>query len=601
LKVFLLWQDKREEARDPVRVGRALAERFAPLFEVQPPLRSRSHPGAELVWLDVPLEGWKPATEQEDADRWALAIDPPINARAALRRAGVPSTEESRLLDLARSMEKDPRPVLRELAPNASIIWHVNGSGATHLQTDGLGQAQLFEYEDESIHVLTNRIHALDAIGVSLEPIPEEWAARYTLGWFPLHSTGYRNIRTLRGGTRLTFSSRGVERSVHGVLHEWVHPPEMSREDALDLGATALHDMCREASDQWVRPTVGLSGGFDSRAIVSILRHLDADVSLRVRGHPERLDVLIANHLATSADLALRIKPHGGMPPMDAEGVRRSIRHALLWQGGGIHLKKHLTFRVNGGFSSGCVNVMGSHAGIGKADYAVDIGADRLPEAEWENALLAHFESARPISMREDLHESVREACLASIREADRYDLHGLHRLHFLFLHEYTRRWAAGAINGAIDLVITPFLSPDFIRAAYAFPPEELPTKPFHRHVIARYAPDWAEVPYDSELTREDKTLFAPVQLTRSKRKFVREGTERWRPGEGAHRVFHRKFYWRDVGKPVINAANTPDSFTTEIFDHTTMRRLYKKCPDAIAITHLLPSVGDDAKSTASD
>ena len=257
-----------------------------------------------------------------------------------------------------------------------------------------------------------------------------------------------------------------------------------------------------------------------------------------------------------------------------------------------IHLKKHLSFRVRGGFTRGGVNVMGSHAGIGKADFAVTIGADKLDESQWEEALLAHFTAQRPVSLDASLHEPVREHILSSIREADRYDLAGLHKLHFLFLHEYTRRWAAGAINGAIDLVFTPFLNPDFIRAAYAFPAEELPKKPFHRHVIAKYAPDWADVPYDSEIANEEKHRFEPVKLSKSKKAFVESGTERWRPGDGGHRLFHRKFFWRDVGKPLMNEAKKEGGpFIKRLFDQETMRPLYKKCPDAIAVAHLLPGV----------
>ncbi len=592
MKVILLWRSKKGVPQDVVEVGKSLGKRFAPLFDEQPAIVTREFSGAHLALLDIPLDGWNADTEQEDPARWVMAIDPPINARAALKKAGIESTPANRLLTLATALETDPRPVLRELAPNSSILWEHKATRTAYLQTDGLGHSQLFEYEDDDFYVLTNRVQSLSVLGISLDPVADEWAARFTMGWFPLSTTGFRGVRTLHGGTQIKITTHGISRTVHNVLREWVHPEPMSREEALELGANSLVEMCDEAISQWDRPSVGLSGGFDSRAIMSILRHRGADVDMRVRGHPERLDVLIANHLAELADIPLRIKPHGGMPPETVEDVRWSIGRALLWQGGGIHLKKHLSFRVRGGFARGGVNVMGSHAGIGKADFAVTIGADKLDEAQWEEALLAHFTANRPVSLEKSLHEPVRQHILASVREAERYELTGLHKLHFLFLHEYTRRWAAGAINGAADLVFTPFLNPDFIRAAYAFPADELPGKPFHRHVVAKYAPDWAEVPYDSDITRDDKHLFKPVRLSKSKKAFVESGTERWRPGEGGHRLFHRKFFWRDVGKGLINEANkAEDSFTHEVFDQETMRPLYKKCPDAIAVAHLLPAV----------
>ena len=595
MKVFLLWQSKNDGGDggpDPATVGERLLARFAPLFETPPSLAIHDLPHASFVALDIPLDGWTAELEQRDAARTVFAIDPPINGEHALRRAGVTSSSSDRLLRLAETLESDPKSVLRELAPNASILWANHQSQTTAIQTDGLGHAQLFEYDDPSITVVTNRVQALAALGLDLEPIPEEWATRFTLGWFPLFTSGFRGVETMRGGTQLRFGADGVTREVHDVLSEWVHPDPMSRDDAMELGVQSLVDMCDAAISQWERPSVGLSGGFDSRAIVSILRHRGSDMDMRVRGHPERLDVLIANQLAEIAGLPLRIKPHGGMPPETIDDIRRSFTRALLWQSGGIHLKKHLTYRVRGGFNRGGVNVMGSHAGIVKADFAVTVDAANRPESEWEPALLEHFLASRPVSLLEEHHDPVREGVLSAIRAADAYDLEGVHKLHFFFLHEYTRRWAAGAINGAIDLVFTPFLNPDLIRAAYAFPAEELPRKPFHREVVARFAPDWKDIPYDSELTRDDKDLFPPVKLTKGKQAYVDGGTERWRPGDGGYRIFHRKFFWRDVGKPLMNEANKdPRSFTREIFDPETMRPKYKKCPDAIAVAHLLPEV----------
>jgi len=113
-------------------------------------------------------------------------------------------------------------------------------------------------------------------------------------------------------------------------------------------------------------------------------------------------------------------------------------------------------------------------------------------------------------------------------------------------------------------------------------------------HVIEKHAPDWADVPYDSQITREDKHLFEPVQLSKSKQKFVESGTERWRPGDGGHRIFHRKFFWRDVGKPLMNEArDAKGSFCHDVFDKEILRPNYKRSPDAIAVSHLLPGVID--------
>ena len=82
--------------------------------------------------------------------------------------------------------------------------------------------------------------------------------------------------------------------------------------------------------EQWTRPNVGLSGGWDSRVVVSLLLDLGADMSLRVRGSPERYDVMIANELAQIAGLRLRINNTGGYPPEDLDQLRTCMKKALL-------------------------------------------------------------------------------------------------------------------------------------------------------------------------------------------------------------------------------------------------------------------------------
>ncbi len=591
MKVFLLWRSKKGPGPELEGIGPRLLSRFSPLFDEPPTVMTRDLPGARLAVLDIPIDGWRSPVEQEDKLRWVMAIDPAVNARSALTKNGIVSTKETRLLTLAAELETNHRAIVRELAPPAALLWENRQTRTVHLVNDGLGHAQLFEYEDDDLWVITNRVTALTALGIDLEPVPEDWATRFTLGWFPLSSTGFQRTETVRGGTHLCIGPGGVSREEHDVLHEWVHPDPMNREEALELGCASLVEMCDDAIDQWERPSVGLSGGWDSRAIVSILRERGADMSLRVRGSIERVDVRLASELARIANLELRIKPHGGMPPPTLGGVRGSLTRALLWQGGGIDLKKHLTFQVRRGFSRSGVNVMGSHAGIGKADFAVAIGADPLAESEWEPALLEHFLGGMPIALRNDLRGPVRERILESIRVADRYDLEGLHKLHFLFLHEYTRRWAAGAINGAVDLVFTPFLNPDFIRAAYAFPPEEIPSRPFHSRVTGRFAPDWAGVPYENQLDQKAAAQYPPLALSKTKRKFVEEGSERWRPS-GGKRLYHRKFFWRDVGKPLMDEAKEAEgSFAHQVFDRDLLRPNYQSSPDAIAIAYLLPTV----------
>ena len=266
--ITLLWHRRTPDPfLAPDAVARRLEERFAPLFEERVAARVRSVGEAHLAWLELPVKGWRSPRSEERVDgaesgaRFALALDYPVGARRALAGVGKPVAQgEPLLLALAESLAEDPEPLLRELAPPFSLIWD-DGAGAMRLQTDGLGQSQLFEHDGPSCFAVTNRIAALSVLGIPLEPVAEEWAVRFTLEWFPDHSSGYRGVSLLPSGSQLRLDAGGVHRTRNDVIHGWVHPPAMEREEIFELAAAGLRNHLADAMEHWERPSVGLSGG----------------------------------------------------------------------------------------------------------------------------------------------------------------------------------------------------------------------------------------------------------------------------------------------------------------------------------------------------
>ena len=324
--IFVLWQDKRPNAcRTVESVAPSLKSVFAPILGDGPVIGMRSAPEANLAWLELPVERWKPPLVERDGDRFAAAGEYPVASSRLLRERGLASGPDRTLLDLARHFDGDPSSLLHDLAPPFSLLWS-NGNGATCVQSDALGQAQLYEYEDANVYALTNRLSALQTLDIPLDPVPLEWAARFCTGWFPLELTGFEGVRHVAPGTRIRLSASGVSRERFDVLQRWLHPDRMSRQDCLELAETSMRGLLEGAIEQWVRPNVGLSGGWDSRVVVSLLRDLGATMSLRVRGNPERYDVMIAAELARVAGLRLRINNKGGYPPEDPERLRRCVQ-----------------------------------------------------------------------------------------------------------------------------------------------------------------------------------------------------------------------------------------------------------------------------------
>ncbi len=337
-----------------------------PVLAAPPKVRTLKNEGAALVFLEQPVRGWKPPFFEEQGKSWAIAVDYPFGGKA------------NSLLGLCTRLEEDTTSTLKELPPPFALIWS-DGTGGIRVQNDGLGQAQLFEYDDGQLWALTNRIAALSALGIRLVPEPEEWAVRVTLGWFPLRLSGYRNVRFLGPGTRLLLERHGVHRRTYETLGRWMSSDPLAEDECLELARSSLIEMIEAAIPLWHRPTATLSGGHDTRAVVSSLLAVGADFSVRVNGSPDHPDVVLAKELARRAGFRLRVLAQGGLPPGDPEGCRRCMSLALLWQAGYRDAVLHKSFLARQeGLGGGGVNVMGQHGEIGRDHYAKRVRAREL-------------------------------------------------------------------------------------------------------------------------------------------------------------------------------------------------------------------------------
>lgn len=589
MRSFLLWKNT-ERSPSAERVSARMGEIFAPLFEEPPTIRQLGTPHATVLYLELPVRGFRPPCFQEDEETWALAIDYPLDAPLALEKLGSRPRDERLLLELARKLQVRPEPLLRELSPPFSLIWGDKREDVIYVQNDGLGMAQLFVHDGGDLWAVTNRALALRALDVELEPVPREWATRFTLGWFPRDTTGFRGARFLPPATRCRIDGSGVHESRHDVLTAWVHPRPRSREECLELGRESLVSRLHELSRVTEEPGVGLSGGWDSRALVSILRHLQVPFSARVRGSPDRLDVRISSELARIAGFHVRLKTGSGLPPDTADECRRSIELALRWQTGGIHTPKHKSFLSRKHhLLPGTVSVMGQHGGLGKGDFVKRIRAWEIDPERYEEVLVDELMQKAPRYLRVDLRDAVRDELVAAYRQADAYDLRGMDRLNFFYLTEFTRRWASASLASQTSLVCAPFLNPDFVRACYALPAEELRHNPIHRYVTERYAPDWKDVPYEDRITEEEAAKLPEIRVKHRKRK-VFSGPERWKRPR-PHKKYFYTLYWKEAGLPLLEEALVADGFWTTLFEPKQVRLRWKGHADEIVIAHLLPEI----------
>ena len=593
MKLFLLWRqgEDTEEDPDPGLVASNFQSVFAPLFGAPLAVRVVSGSGMNLVVLELPFPGWKPPSFEEDDQTWALAVDYPVNGRRVLRHGG--GDGRPFLPALCRALQEQPLRLLKDLSPPFCLIWSSKRTGEVFVQNDGLGQSQLFEFRDGPRWALSNKALAFKALGLSLEPEPESWAVRATLGWFPRELTGYRKIRFLEPATQLRLDERGMQRSRCDVLSDWVHSRGLSRQDCLELARTSLREQIEACLTLCERPEVGLTGGWDSRAVVSSLRAMGADFAATVRGLPGRHDVVIAAELARIAGFELKIRDSGGLPPEDPQACRRCISLALLWQGGYAANHRHKTFLADRpSLRSKTVNITGQHGEIGRRERALFHDAAKLLDAgltedQYEDLVLGEILADLPPFTRRSHRDLVRDTIIDAYREADRYGLKGLARLDFFTLYEFTRRKGSAVHSWQPRQLVAPYLNPGFIRAVFD-DPTRTETNAFHRYIIAANTPDWAAVPYYEDL--QQKSLVERGAGVAGGNGLRPEPPRSWRQPWGREN-YNGPLYWQTVGKPLIDEALAQEGFWTEIFDPALVTRHWQANPDIIALLHLLPKV----------
>jgi hypothetical protein len=584
MNIFLIWQElgSARNRIDSHVVSRRLHDVFSPLFEELPTARARSLGSANLVSVELPVGGFKPAPHGSDASTWAYAPQYPINAARALAAVGAPVDDEADALPaLGRALEAQPHRVLRELAPPFSLIWGGHDSASVSVQTDGLGHAMLYEYRDERVWALTNRPFALSALGVTLEPDAREWAVRAVLGWFPGTTTGFRNVRYLRPGTQLRVGPDGVEEARHDVLADWVAGTSESREACLDRARSSVLDLVEAARPLVERPYLSLSGGWDSRSVLAAVLAAGMPFDAKVRGPEDHADVLSARRLAATAGFALEAQHSASVPPADHEGCRSQILRALIWQAGGRNAHKHKTFQVSGRFrDGGSVGLSGQHGEIGRSRYLVRARKQGAVGPASDDALLALLTRKAPRFMRPSLRAYARDAILDAIRQADRYALSGPRRWDFFYLFERSRRWAATAQAAKPGFSVTPFLNPGYIEAAFSFPEGEMTSNPFHRHIVQTLQPAWSGVPYAGDIAAVPAPAVGPDADAADRPRWQRNGRRRF---------YDTRMYWEDVGGPIVADALRGDGVWTEIFDPSAARRDWRAEPDELAVLCLLP------------
>jgi len=514
-----------------------------------------------LVSIAMPAKGWtRPQSDADDLTS-ALAVNVPVGCGAGA----------STLTALCRAVQADPDRAVREMSPPFTLLWEDRPTGTFRLQTDGLGLAPLYVFDDGDLWAASNRVMTLQAAGVQLHPQPVDWATRLTVGWFPLDRSGFRGVRAASPGWGASLDGVGVVTRTASPLDDWLHPPPEAVAVWCERVRQRMLDDIRCAAGGWSgTPQVSLTGGRDSRAIASCLLALGIPFTAYVHGAASHPDVRVARLLAETAGLPLKHDPAIGRPPDDVAAARRSIELALRWQGGERGAHKHKLFLPGGRrLGAGRVEISGQHGEIGRAKTKVH-GLSVAPD----DTLVAPYIAAIPDAVRSDLKDDVCDVIREMCGQVDRFDLPPSRRRDFFSLFERSRRRSAAAHASKTGIVLSPFMSPDFIRAGFAVTPELKRGDPFHRHLVDVNFPSWSAVPYEEELP----PVAGAAEVGAAWEATIRS------------RSYDTVVWWDEVGLPILDDAFDSGGFWTQVLDAERLTPGRVSVPDELAMLAMLPS-----------
>src|SRR5713101_7699446 len=123
MRVILLWRDLKGAKQDPLQVSSQLQRIFHPLFQqaLESTVVQRSE--VSLVFLQLPVKGWRPPFVEEDLETVAFTTDYPIQAETVLRERGMNAEARPLLPLFARELQRDPASVLLRMAPPFCVVW----------------------------------------------------------------------------------------------------------------------------------------------------------------------------------------------------------------------------------------------------------------------------------------------------------------------------------------------------------------------------------------------------------------------------------------------------------------------------------------------
>lgn len=399
---------------------------------------------------------------------------------------------------LARSLMQAPEGIF-ELTPPTVLARLDKADDRVDLWTDALGIGRMFQLQTSEGWVWSNRpeVACLFA-GLPSRPDPMGWRYHAATDWFMGETSPIEGVKALPAATHITSSARHT----HPVISHLDPSAVYADSGRLDFEsvAEALQNTARSVAAIWPAvPTLDITGGRDSRVVAAAF--LSAGIEVRLHTHnavPGEVEA--AQHLVGLLDQPV---PHdmsqssswrgGAQPVVVAEHVHGWHRYS-----GGLRPSSYLAHRPPATLHAPSMPVVGGAGGEVAHGYYYPPGVleiDALPLTERLPAYREYL-MQRLVGFA-GANEAARAEAAAQIDRVLRTGLSlGLsdaRLLDYFYADERLRRWGT---TGERQGVISPLLTPAFIRSAFALRPQQKLEAALHKGVLKHLIPPWADVPF---------------------------------------------------------------------------------------------------------
>ena len=356
---------------------------------------------------------------------------------------------------------------------------------------------------------------------------------RYVLG----EKTLIEDISLLDPGATLTYdlASGALRVEKDDSLDGWFSAPADSRNPkvVLDEVAELFNLSVQRICDPQLQNTVSLSGGMDSRAVMSVVQPERVAINSYTAGLPGSVDRRITGKIARAAHCE-RIYSEWGSEFLQPHNCRRLTKDAIALTDGMRGSSFHpMTMTLAEDFKKFELEIaLTGHGGeFAKLDraygFSLDLERDlRSGHGEIKQTIFSKMSAGqwsrldRQKLFRGNLRDSQGDALRASFdREFEKIDpsLPLEQQVSYFFLREYFRKHAvlSNRIHGNFSEIEYPFVAEDFVRAVLRTPVEMRFNHGIHRHIIQVHNPSLLRIPISDTRAPLDSGLMWKLLVTR--------------------------------------------------------------------------------------